>query len=155
MTDTIRIWVETSHHAAFRVGGWAFVRKDADGLSGAAGGERSVTAERAVLAGLAEALKGLPSGAAVAVLTGSSQIAALPARIAAFTAGDEPPTENLDLWAQLTTALKSVRVGRVENRPGTPPAFASAWAELARDKAKATGPFRSPIPKPNLAKAGA
>jgi len=155
MADTIRIWVETSHHAAFRCGGWAFVRKDAEGLGGAAGGDRSVAAERATLAGLAEALKGLPAGAAVEVYTSNPQIVALPGRILGFTAGEDPPTENLDLWAQLTTALKSVRIGRAENRPGTPAAFASAWAELARDKAKATGPFRSPIPKPNLAKAGA
>jgi hypothetical protein len=155
MADSIQIWVEVSHHAAFRCGGWAFVRKDVEGLSGAAGGDRSMTAERAVLAGLAEALKGLPVGAAIEVRTSSPLLAALPARIASFTAGEEPPTENLDLWAQLTTTLKSARVDRVENRPGTPAAFASAWAELARDKAKATGAFRSPIPKPNLAKAGA
>ena len=155
MADIIQIWVEISHHAAFRCGGWAFVRKDAEGLSGAAGGDRSVTPERAVLAGLAQALHGLPAGEAVEVRSSSPQIAALPARIAGFTSGEEPPSENLDLWAQLTTALKAVRIGRAENRPGTPTAFATAWAELARDKAKATGPFRSPIPKPNLAKAGA
>lgn len=154
MADSIQIWIEVSHHAAFRCGGWAFVRKDAAGLSGAAGGDRSVTPERAMLAGLAQALQGLPADQAVEARTSSLQVVALPGRIAGFTAGEEPPTENLDLWAQLTTALKSVRVGRVENRPGTPTAFAAAWAELARDKAKATGPFRSPIPKPNLAKAG-
>jgi hypothetical protein len=155
MADVIRIWVETSHHPAFRCGGWAFVRKDAEGLDGAAGGDRHITPERAVLAGLAEALKGLPAGAAVEVQTGNAQIAALPGRIAGFSSGEEPPSENLDLWAQLTTALKTVRIAPTASRPGTPTAFAAAWAELARDKAKATGPFRSPIPKPNLAKAGA
>ena len=155
MADVVRIWVETSHHAAFRCAGWAFVRKDAEGLSGAAGGDRHVTPERAVLAGLAEALKGLPAGAAVEVHTSGAQISALPARIAGFTAGADPPGENLDLWAPLTAALKSVPILPAARRPGTPTAFAAAWAELARDKAKATGPFRSPIPKPNLAKAGA
>jgi hypothetical protein len=155
MAETIQIWVETSHHPAFRCGGWAFVRKDAAGLAGAAGGSRAVTPERAVLAGLVEALSGLPSGAAAIVQTSSAQIAALPARIAGFTSGEGPPADDLDLWAQLTTALKSVQVRLAANRPGTPTAFALAWAELARDKAKATGPFRSPIPKPNLAKAGA
>jgi hypothetical protein len=155
MAETIQIWVETSHHAAFRCGGWAFVRKDAEGLSGAAGGDRSLTPERAVLAGLAQALQGLPAGATVEVRTSNPQIATLPGRIAGFTSGEEPPHENLDLWAHLTTSLRSVRIGRAENQPGTPTAFATAWAELARDKAKATGPFRSPIPKPNLAKAGA
>jgi ribonuclease HI len=154
MADTVRIWIETSHHPAFRCGGWAFVRKDAGGLSGAAGGDRSVTPERAMLAGLAEALKGLPEGAAVEVQTSNAQIAALPGRIAGFGSGEEPPVENLDLWAQLATALKTVHIQLAANRPGTPIAFAAAWAELARDKAKATGAFRSTIPKPNLLKAG-
>ena len=154
MADAVRIWVETTHHAAFRCGGWAFVRKDPGGLSGAAGGDRSVTPERAMLAGLAEALKGLTVGASVEVRSSNARIAALPARIASFGSGVDPPTENLDLWAQLTTALKSVRIVGAVNSPGTPSAFAAAWAELARDKAKATGPFRSAIPKPNLLKAG-
>jgi hypothetical protein len=155
MAESIQIWVEVSHHAAFRCGGWAFVRRDAEGLSGGAGGDRSVTPETAVLTGLADALKGLAPAAAVEVHTSSPQIAALPGRIAAFGSGEEPPTEHLALWAQLATALKSTQVRRAESRPGTPTAFAAAWAELARDKAKATGAFRSPIPKPNLAKAGA
>lgn len=155
MAETIQIWVEISHHAAFRCGGWAFVRKDAAGLAGAAGGSRGITPERAVLAGLAEALIALPSGATVIVQTSSPQIAALPARIAGFTSGESPPTDDLDLWAQLTTALRSAQIRPAADRPGTPTAFALAWADLARDKAKATGPFRSPIPKPNLAKAGA
>lgn len=154
MTNTVRIWVEISHHAAFRCGGWAFVREEAGGLSGAAGGERSVTPERAVLAGLAEALKGLPAGAAVEVHTSSRQIAALPRRIAGFAGGEDPPTDDLDLWAPLSTALKAVRILPCANEPRTPAAFAAAWAEMARDKAKATGGFRAPIPKPNLAKAG-
>ena len=149
MADTICIWVETSHHTAFRCAGWAFVRRDADGLTGAAGGERHVTPDRALLSGLAQALKGLPAGAAVEVRTGNRQIAALPHRIASFTTGEDPPTEDLDLWAQLSTALGAVRI-----LPAPTNAFAAAWAELARDKAKATGAFRSAIPKPNLAKAG-
>jgi hypothetical protein len=148
MADLIRIWLETSHHPAFRCGGWAFVRRDASGLSGAAGGDRHVTLEHATLTALAEALKGAPSDAEVAVLTGNRQILALPARIAGFAQSD-PPSEDLDLWAQISTALKSVRIS-----PAPTNAFAAAWAELARDKAKASGGFRAPIPKPNLAKAG-
>ena len=42
---------------------------------------------------------------------------------------------------------------RVAAGPRTPTAFAAAWAELAMDKAKATGPFAAAIPKTNLAKA--
>jgi hypothetical protein len=149
MADLVRIWVETSHHPAFRCAGWAFVRQDREGLSGAAGGQRHVTPEHATLAGLAEALKGIDAGAAVEVRTGSRELAALPARIAGFTAGDDPPTEDLALWAQLSMALKTVRITQA-----SPNAFAAAWAELARDKAKATGAFRAAIPRPNLAKAG-
>ena len=149
MAEPIRIWLETSHHAAFRCGGWAFVRQDAGALSGAAGGARGLTPERALLSGLAEALKNLPAEAGVEVRTGNRQIATVPQRIAGFSAGEDPPTEDLDLWAQLSTALKTVRI-----LPAAPNAFAAAWAELARDKAKATGPFRAAIPRPNLAKAG-
>ena len=149
MEEPIRIWLETSHHAAFRCGGWAFMRQDTGGLSGAAGGARNLTLERALLSGLAEALKDLSAGAVVEVQTGNRQIATLPQRIAGFGVGEDPPTEDLDLWAQLSTALKTVRI-----LPAPPNAFAGAWAELARDKAKATGAFRSAIPKPNLAKAG-
>jgi hypothetical protein len=154
MADNVRIWVETSHHPAFRCGGWAFVRQDGAALSGAAGGERSVTQQRAVLGGLAEALKGLPPGAWVEVYTSNRDIIALPQRIAGFAAGEDPPAENLDLWAQVSTALKAVRIVPAAAEAGTPTAFATAWAELARDKAKVTGGFRAPIPKPNLAKAG-
>ena len=154
MTDVVRIWVEISHHAAFRCGGWAFVRQDGPALSGAAGGDRAVTPERAVLGGLAETLKDLPGGVWVEVYTSNRDIIALPQRIAGFAAGDDAPTADLDLWAQVSTALKAIRIVPAASLAGTPTAFAAAWAELARDKAKATGGFRSPIPKPNLAKAG-
>jgi hypothetical protein len=107
-----------------------------------------------VLAGVAEALKGLPPGAWVEVYTSSRDITALPQRIAGFADGKDPPAENLDLWAQVSAALKAVRIVPTAAVAGTPVAFATAWAELARDKAKATGGFRSAIPKPNLAKAG-
>ncbi len=149
MADIIELWVETSHHPAFRCAGWAFVRKDVTGLTGAAGGERHVTPERAMLSGLAEALKDLPAGAVVELRTGNRQMAALSRRIAAFGPGEDSPTEDLDIWARLSTALRTVHI-----LPTAANAFAAAWAELARDKAKATGPFRSAIPKPNLAKAG-
>ena len=154
MADIVRIWIETSHHAAFRCGGWAFVLHDGKGLSGMAGGERGVTPERTALAGLAQALKDAPAGAAVQVASANPAITALTRRMAGFPA--EPPLLDLDLWAQLSTALKArpvtFAVALVE--PKTPTAFAAAWAELARDKAKATGPFKSAIPRTNLAKAG-
>ncbi|MDB5448672.1 MAG: hypothetical protein JWQ97_3989 [Phenylobacterium sp.] len=156
MSAPVRIWLEVSHHAAFRIGGWAWVRQDAGGVSGSAGGERRIDPERAGLAALAAALAGLPHGVAVELHTASPLVLAIPRRIAAAQAGDDPPAENLDLWAQATTALQ--RPGRTvrpaEPAPRTPSAFAAAWADLARDRAKDKGPFTAAIPKPNLAKAG-
>jgi hypothetical protein len=154
MSETVRIWIETSHHAAFRCGGWAFVLHDGKGLSGMAGGDRNTTPHRMVLAGVAQALKDAPAGIAVQVSSANPAISGLARRMAGFAA--EPPQIDLDLWAPLTTALKGrvVTFAASVNEPKTPTAFAAAWAELARDKGKATGPFKSAIPRTNLAKAG-
>jgi hypothetical protein len=154
MADVIRIWLETDHQPAFRSSGWAYVLADGGAISGAAGGERTSSPERAALAGLVDALKGARAGAGVEVRSAAPPVAAIPRRLAA--AADDPPTEDLELWAQVITALKArpVRFGVAAPAPRTPSAFAAAWAELARDKAKTTGAFRSAIPKPNLAKAG-
>lgn len=156
MSAPIRIWLEVSHHAAFRIGGWAWVRQDAEGVSGTAGGERRIDAERAGLAAFTAALAGLPPGAAFELHTASPLLLAIPRRIAAARARDDPPGENLDLWAQAITALErpGVAMRRAEPTPRTPSAFAAAWAETARDRAKDKGPFSAAIPKPNLAKAG-
>ena len=68
-------------------------------------------------------------------------------------AGRAHPEEDLDLWAQVATASKGYRleIVRVPAKPDTPTAFADAWANLAMDKAKSTGPFTAAIPKANLA----
>jgi len=153
MADPIRIWLETDHQAAFRAGGWAFVLAEGRALSGAAGGERSASPERIALAGVVAAMRDVPAGAAVELSSASRAVLMVPHRLAA--AADDPPTEDLELWAQVSTALKgrSVRFAPTANAPKTPTAFAAAWAELARDKAK-RAPFQAPIPKVNLAKAG-
>ena len=154
MAEPVRLWIETSHHAAFRCGGWAFLVHDGKGLSGMAGGDRNITPERNVLAGLTQALKDAPAGAAVQVSSANAAITTLPRKMAGFAA--EPPLLDLDLWAQISTALgaRTVTFAAAANQPKTPTAFAAAWAELARDKGKATGPFKSAIPRTNLAKAG-
>ena len=155
MAEPIRIWLQTSHHAAFAVGGWAFVRAEGGVVTGLAGGERRATAERMALAGLAAALKSPPAGP-VEVRTACPLVRAIPARIAAAAAGEDVPDDNLDLWAQVMSQLKTgtVRILRVTDAPRTPTAFAAGWALYARDKAKDTGPFSAAIPKANLAKAG-
>lgn len=154
MSDTTRIWLAVSYAAPFRVGGWAFVRRDGAGVAGIAAGERRIAAGRASLLALAAALKDLPKGAEAELVTTDPGVAAIPATLA--DPGDAPPAEDLDLWAQLSTALgeRRVRIVRQEARPGTPLAFAAAWAEQARERAR-NGAFAFAIPKPNLAKAGA
>lgn len=148
MSDTIRIWAGVSHHAAFRCGGWAYVRKVAGQATGAAGGERATTAQRMALAGLAAALSDLPAGPVV-VHTDSADMEAL----AALLPGGAPG-EDKDLWVKVVAAVgcRKLSVTRTPLQPKTGVAFAAAWADLASDKAKATGVFKAAIPKPNLAK---
>jgi hypothetical protein len=150
------IWLEISHHAAFRVGGWAYVRRDSDGaILGYAGGERRIEAERTALTALIAALTDL-GGKPVRIETASALIAAIPGRIAAAQAGEDPPSENLDLWAQAATALAGGKVEIVKATAGKQATgFAAAWAELGRDRGKDKGAFVAAIPKPNLAKSGA
>lgn len=156
MDAPVRIWLEVAHHTAFRVGGWAFVRVVAGEVSGTAGGERGIEAERIGLTALGAALRDLAAGASVELHTSSSQVLAVPRRIAAADSGDDPPTDNLDLWAAAATALRrlDVSVHRADRAPRSASAFAAAWADLARDRAKDKGAFTSAIPKPNLAKTG-
>ncbi|MDP3855142.1 hypothetical protein [Phenylobacterium sp.] len=147
-----RLWTLSNHHAAFRIGGWAHLRHTPEGLAGAAGGARSITPERTVLAGLAAALKDLPPGPVV--IHADSPVVLGPIRAVVLGEAAEPPESDLDLWAQIGAALKDRAVSfvRVAVAPNTPQAFAAAWAELARDKAKTLGAFASTIPKPNLGK---
>jgi hypothetical protein len=156
MHTPVRIWLEVAHHEAFRIGGWAFVRLKGGEISGTAGGERRIDPERTALAAMAAALRDLAPGTSIELHTSSSQLLAIPARISAAEAGENPPAENLDLWAQVATALRGpgVRISRADLAPHSRSAFAAAWADLARDRAKDKGAFTSAIPKPNLAKAG-
>lgn len=155
MSDNIRIWVEISHSAAYRSGGWAFVRAEGRSLSGAAGGDRTASPDAVAIAGLLAAFQDLPPTAAVEVLSVTPQIAGAGRRIAELETGSGAPAEDLALWAQLSAAIKArpVKFASATNAPRTPTAFARAWAELAQDKAK-TRPFRAAIPKANLVKAG-
>lgn len=156
MHAPVRIWLEVAHHQAFRIGGWAFVRSQAGEVSGTAGGERRIDPERTSLAAILSALRDLAPGASVELHTSSLQVLAIPRRIATAEADGNPPTEDLDLWAQAVTALRrlDVRMRRAELAPRSASAFAAAWADLARDRAKDKGAFTCAIPKPNLAKSG-
>ena len=152
MSINIRIWVEISHQASFRAGGWAYVLAEGSSRLGAAGGDRDATAERIALKALTVALSASPPGATVEVLSATPAVVAVIKRLAP---GGEPPDQDLELWAPLVAAAatRQVRAAAAASAPRTPSAFASAWAELARDKGK-TRPFSAAIPKTNLAKAG-
>ncbi len=154
MPTPVRIWLEVAHHAAFRIGGWAYVRSIDGVVSGSAGGERKVEAERTALAGLAAAIAGLPAGAAVELHSSSPLVLGVPGRIAEAKAGGEAPADNLDLWAKATTGLGQVQLIMRQAQPGGTTAFTAAWAEFAQGRAKDRGAFSAPIPKVNLAKAG-
>ncbi len=148
----IRLWTMSSHHAAFRVGGWAHLRQTAEGLAGSAGGARQITPERTALAGLAATLKDLAPGDLA--IHSDNPIVLGSVRAVILGEAADPPEADLDLWAQVQAALsgRAATFVRAPVAPNTPQAFAAAWAELARDKAKTHGPFTHPIPKPNLAK---
>ncbi|MGA0606898.1 hypothetical protein ACO2Q0_12960 [Phenylobacterium sp. VNQ135] len=151
MSESIRIWLAVSYAEPFRTGGWAHVRSAGGAVTGQAAGDRRITRQRLTLMALLAALKDAPPP--VTLATADPLLAAVPDQLAAT--GDAPPTEDLDLWAQVTTAFKAgqIRIVRQAAAPGGPLAFTAAWAEQARDRAK-NGPFAFPIPKPNLAKAG-
>ena len=155
MSIPTRIWIQSSHHLAFKCGGWAYVRQDAGGLSGQAGGDRYTTPLRMALTGLVAALKDAPKGP-VAIHIDSAEVVRVGSMLAKGLEpqGDEAPEGDLDLWAQLAAALpgRPASFTRSGPDPKTPGAFAGAWADLARDKANAKGAFASSIPKPNLAK---
>jgi hypothetical protein len=152
----IRLWLEFTHLGALRIGGWTYLRHDAQGLRGLAGGARTIDAERLALQAFSGALADIADGAAVELTSASPLLLAIPGRIAKAQAGDDAPEDNLDLWAKVTTQLSrlTLTLRRAEPTPNSPTAFTAAWAERARDHARAKGAFSSPIPKPNLAKAG-
>ena len=162
MSNAIRIWTCAAYSPVYRCGGWAAVRDSQGLVTGAAGGERNTTVRRTALSGLAAALRDLPpvddptSTGPISVRTTSPELAEFAGFLASLGEPTQPvgPDEDLDLWAQISTAAKGRRLSLTSTPPeaGAPIAFTSAWADLALDKAKSTGAFATAIPKVNLAK---
>ena len=161
MTKPIRLWICSTHHTAFRCGGWASVRSLDGQLTGAAGGERNTTAARMALAGLAAGLADLPTLKAsqapqtIAMETNSPALAAFSTILATLAAtSDNAPEADLDLWARIITGAKARRVALtlVRIKPETAIAFVAAWADLAMDRGKTRGAFAMAIPRINLAR---
>ena len=151
MTEPVRIWIAATHHAAFKNGGWAFVRAEGTFINGVAGGDRRTTRETMALNALFAALNDLPEAAPLIIHAQAPDAATI---MDFFTPPKDPPTEDLELRARIRKALagKQYRLVRAEKAPGTPMVFAAAWADQGGDKAKTKGGFHFVIPKPNLAK---
>lgn len=122
---TVRLWLELSHNPALRIAGWALVRGEPGAATALAGGDRGLDEEQAPQAAIAFALKAAGPGAAIEIVTTSPALQA---------SGDS-------------------RISPAPPADGRS-AFAAAWAEFGRDKARSTGPFTAPVPKSNLVKAG-
>ena len=158
---SVKIWIEASHQPAYRAGGFAWLRHSGEAVSGAAGGARDVDASALAARALASAVKDLPSAAPVVLhlssadlIEGVREMAARRAR--GWTDAEGSPLPGAADWAQAAEALAGRGLSLVRTQPRDPRApasFAAAWAELAREKAKAQGDFQNPIPRPNLAKA--
>jgi hypothetical protein len=152
---TVNIWTAAAYHTAFRCGGWAYVREGAPELAGAAGGDRNTTLEQMAFAGLAAALKTLPKAdKPVQVHTPHTELVGLSSHLKTGVTPKDLSAEVQGAWLTILQLAAARPIEIVYSPPvvKTPIAFAFAWAELARDKAKASGHFISPIPKPNLAK---
>lgn len=157
------IWIAGLASGNAGYGGWAWLKIAGAAPKGAAGGGKGFTAERAVLAGIAEALGGADEAekaAALRIHTDSALAAAVGAGLAQVKAAgwamaDGAPVADRDLWEKIDKAL-SARTGAAAFVAGTVPGveavFVDAWAQLAHDKVKATGAFGAVIPRVNLAK---
>jgi ribonuclease HI len=134
-------------------GGWAHVRRNADGtLAGAAGGERRTTGGRMALTGLIEALTALadlPIDTAVTLYFADPNLAAeLVASDGAY-ALTEP-----EAWTAARKLLAARPVLTLSPLSDSTPAagFLKAWADFGLDTGKTRGTFKAAIPRPNLLK---
>jgi hypothetical protein len=153
---TLRLWLETTHHAAFRYGGWAYAGQAGDGVTGRAGGERNLTAARLDLCAMVAAFESAPPGSAVAMRTSNPALLAIARMMTSPPVAGSPdaPTDDLDQWARLLSAARgrALTFAASPRGPKTAAAFLGAWAEVGQDKAKTVGRFSAVIPKSNLAK---
>ena len=158
MTHTVSLWIGCTYQPALRTGGWAHICIADGKVTGSAGGDRRISTLRTSLAALTAALRSAGAakpGDSIVIHTTDVEVAGFVQHLSTLATGAaSPPTEDLDLWAQLQTATagRRLKVVKLRPEPQSPQAFVAAWAELGRDKAKAAGPFTAAIPKTNLAK---
>lgn len=153
MTASIELWTAALCRPDPGYGGWAHVRRNADGtLAGAAGGERRVSGAKMVLTGVIDALMALaevPASTAVTLHFGDPNLAA------ELTASDGAyATAEPEAWAAARKLLAARPVLTLSLLTDTTPAagFLKAWADFGLDTAKTRGTFKAAIPRPNLLK---
>lgn len=153
MTVSVDLWTASLCKPDPGYGGWAHVRRNADGtLAGAAGGERRVSGTRMVLTGVIEALAAL---ADLPVDTAVTLHFADPALAAELVASDGAyVTAEPEAWAAARQLLAARPVLTLSPLADTTPAagFLKAWADFGLDTAKTRGTFKAAIPRPNLLK---
>jgi hypothetical protein len=153
MTSSVDLWTASLCKPDPGYGGWAHVRRNADGtLAGAAGGERRVSGAKMVLTGVIEALTALadlPADTAVTLHFAD------PALAAELVAGDGAyATAEPEAWAAARKLLAARPVLVLSPLSDATPAagFLKAWADFGLDTAKTRGTFKAAIPRPNLLK---
>ena len=151
--STVTLWTAALCKSDPGYGGWAHVRRNADGsLAGAAGGERRTSGARMVLSGAIEALTALgdaPADTAVTLYFTDPNLAAELVTADGAYALAEP-----EAWAAARKLLAARPLLTLALLADAAPAagFLKAWADFGLDTAKTRGSFKAAIPKPNLMK---
>lgn len=153
MIASVDLWTASLCKPDPGYGGWAFVRRNAEGvIAGAAGGERRTTGIKMALTGVAEALAAiadLPADTAVTLHFVHPDLAAELVAANGVWATTEP-----DAWAAARKAVVARPVLSLAPLSDTTPiaGFLKAWADFGLDTAKTRGTFKAAIPRPNLMK---
>jgi len=153
MIPSVNLWTASLCKPDPGYGGWAHVRRNADGtLAGVAGGERRASGAKMALTGVIEALTAvadLPAGTAVTLHFAD------PALAAELVAGDGAyATTEPEAWAAARRLVAARPVLTLSPLADTTPAagFLRAWTDFGLDTAKTRGAFKAAIPRPNLLK---
>ena len=153
MTASVDLWSASLCKPDPGYGGWAHVRRNADGsLAGAAGGERRTTGIKMVLTGVVDALTAIADLPADTAVTLHFADPALAAELVA--SGGAWATAEPDAWAAARKAVAARPVLSLAPLSDTTPVagFLKAWADFGLDTAKTRGTFKAAIPRPNLMK---
>src|SRR5690349_13577112 len=148
MTASVDLWTASLCKPDPGYGGWAFVRRNADGtLAGAAGGERRTTGAKMVLTGVIEALTALsdlPADTAVTLHFVDPDLAA-----ELVTAGGAWATSEPEAWAEARRLVAARPVLSLSPLVDTTPVagFLRAWADFGLDTSKTRGTFKAALPR--------